>query len=235
MKKLLAAFLIGVILIAGIYCTKDSPYGIKKSPNVFLRGVGINVNGEAQSYSKVINYIRKKEKRRINNGDAGNIEIWGNTPDGQIILRMRNVQSCTNKISVHIDQDYSPPIHITKTFAPFASDTFNVTMDSTRDVFFYITTDTYCGNIFDIDGLGPGSNTFICDMETLPMHFKTFDVEQRSPLVYHTVFTITNLDGADHINIQASLDGIAWRTIKVIQAKDIVINQPYSVEVKSPF
>jgi len=67
-------------------------------------------------------------------------------------------------------------------------------------------------------------------MEQLPMHFKTFDTEG-----YKVTFTITDLDGADHINIQASLDGITWGTIKVIQAKDIVINQPYSVEVKSPF
>ena len=74
MKKLLAAFLGGVILIAGINCTKDSPYRIKKSQNVFFRGEGINVNGEAQSYSRIINYVvnsKKRNQKRIYGGGVG--------------------------------------------------------------------------------------------------------------------------------------------------------------------
>ena len=234
MKKLLAAFLGGVILIAGINCTKDSPYRIKKSQNVFFRGEGINVNGEAQSYSRIINYVvnpKKRNQKRIYGGGVGDIELWGNRPDGQIIVKMKNDQSCANNITVSIGQDNGTTIKRTKFFEGYASDTFNIAMDSSRTAFVYIYTDTNCGDFFDPDALGPGSNTFSFDIEELPMHFKTFDVEQRSMLLYRTTFTITNLDGADHINIQASLDGLTWRTIKVIQANDIQLGKPYSVEV----
>jgi len=230
MKKLLGAFLIGVILIAGIYCTKDSPYGIKKSPNVFFRGVGINVNGEAQSYSKIINYVlnpKKKNQRRFNGGYCGNIEFWGNTPDGQIIVKMTSVQSCTTVIGFTISQDNAPSISRTETFAGFASDTFHVTM--VEDLFTTVTVNTniICPDFTgDPDGFGPGNNFFSFNVEELPMHFKTFDAEGSK-----ITFTITSLEGADHINIQASIDQKTWKTIKVVQAKDIQLGEPYSVEV----
>src|SRR6476619_4166327 len=150
MKKLLAAFLGGVILIAGINCTKDSPYRMKKSQNVFFRGEGINVNGEAQSYSRIINYVvnpKKRNQRRIG-GSVGAVEFWGNRPDGQIIVKMKNGQSCTNKITLSIAEESGPVIIREKTFGAFASDTFNIAMDSSKLNFVYVFTDTNCGDFF---------------------------------------------------------------------------------------
>ncbi|HZJ60315.1 MAG TPA: hypothetical protein VFD24_08555 [Chitinophagaceae bacterium] len=231
MKKLLTAFLGGVILIAGINCTKDSPYRIKKSPNVFFRGVGIDVNGEARSYSVIRQYITnpKKKNQRLIGGTVGTMEFWGNNPDGQVILKVTNNQSCTNTLSFTIDQgNLAPQINRSKVFAPFAQDTFLLTMVEIDFAFVSITTNTICPiPIFDLDSYGPPNNTFGFDIAELPMHFKTFDQEGTNKVS----FTITSLKDADHINIEGSIDGKTWRTLKVIQAKDIVINQPYSVEV----
>jgi len=238
MKKLLAPLLGGVILFAGINCTKDRPYRIKNSPNVFFRGEGINVNGEAQSYSKVVEYVinpnknhRQRNLRRIGGNDGVAYEIWGNTPDGKIIAKVTNLQSCPNDITVRAETDFGLSVSRIKSFTIKGQvDTMQFALDSSKFVMWDAYNSVNCHDFFDPDGLSPVISLIYVDMEQLPMHFKTFDTEG-----YKVTFTITDLDGADHINIQASLDGITWGTIKVIQAKDIVINQPYSVEVKSPF
>ena len=238
MKLTILSMTLVATAIIMIKCTKDNPLLKPKPTNaVFFRGVGINVNGEAQSYSKIVNYIlnpKKKNQRRFNGGYCGNIEFWGNTPDGQIIVKMTSVQSCTTIISFTIYQENGSPdnsnyITRTETFAPFASDTFHVAMVESQFTTVTVNTNIICPDfVGDPDGFGPPNNFFSFNVEELPMHFKTFDAEGTK-----ITFTITNLDGADHINIEGSVDGKTWKTLKVIPAKDIVLNQLYTVNVNT--
>ena len=168
MKKILAAFLVGVMFIAGINCTKEPPYRIKKSPNVFFRGVGINVNGEAQSYSVIRQYVKnpkKKNERRFSLGDAGSTEIWGNTPEGQLVVKVKNIQTCPNNISIE-----TQGVSRTKFFEVGQSDTFHVNPPDEQFSIWVVRTDTDCG-VFDIDALGPPNNSWAFNIEELPMHF----------------------------------------------------------------
>jgi hypothetical protein len=43
---------------------------------------------------------RQRNLRRIGGNDGVAYEIWGNTPDGKIIAKVTNLQSCPNDITV---------------------------------------------------------------------------------------------------------------------------------------
>ena len=245
MKKLLAHFLGGVILIAGINCTKDSNQ-TRDLQHIYFRGEGINVKGEAISYSREINFlIPKKRNKRSTQTDRlrsslgpTDVELFGNTPSGQTIVRVTNNQSCITDIWVETESEndaLEPNVYRIKTFAPKSVDTFNLSLPG-RYYFFVSQATTNCGDFTDLDAYN--SVSFSADLYQLPLHFQSFDSQKISVLDYSVTFVIpdiSDLTDADHINIQASIDQKTWRTIKVVQAKDIQLGKPYSVEVKSPF
>ena len=241
MKKLLAHFLGGVILIAGINCTKDSSQ-TRDPQNIYFRGEGINVKGEAISYSREINFPspKKRNKRSMQTDrlrsslGPTDVEVFGNTPSGQTIVGVTNNQSCTTDVWVEAQSEndaLEPNVYCIKTFAPESMDTFNLSLPG-RYYFFVSQATTNCGDFRDLDAYNFVS--FSADLYQLPLRFQSFDVQKISELVYRVTFVIpdvSDLTDADHINIQASIDQKTWRTIKVVQAKDIQLGKPYSVEV----
>jgi len=55
MKKLLAALLLGAIVLAGINCTKEAP--IEKPGTLYFRAEGVNIDGIPASYSNEVKIV----------------------------------------------------------------------------------------------------------------------------------------------------------------------------------
>lgn len=166
-------------------------------------------------------------KAQYRESSAIRMEIGGRTPSGQIIIMITNKQSCTSGVLLNASINLGSTISRTKTIASGVIDTFNLSLSGL--VFLDGRPLTNCGDFTDLDELNPIS--FQIDVDALPIHFKSFEVQKVSDWVYRVTFVIDDLTNADHINIQVSKDSLTWRTVEVVMPKDIQLGKPYSLDV----
>jgi len=159
----------------------------------------------------------------ISNENASTkIEWVSHSQNGQYVVRVTNKQNCTAEMRV---QWGGTNQFRAKTMSSGASDTFHITPPPTPRCFLGAKPNTSCTNTTEMGTV----EINVCN--TLPVKFSSITGQRVGPRSVKLVFVAEEDANTSYYNIQYSLNGKTFTTIKVLFPNGVEGNKTYSVIV----